>query len=65
MLPCCSGFTPFSADVLAVNYAMIALIRQTRRKLLPTVSYGVIHFELHLFVARKGRSPWPRKITAE
>lgn len=47
-LACRSGFTHFSADVLADNRAMIALIRKTGRRLSSTISYGVIHFEIPL-----------------
>lgn len=45
---CSNGFTHLSADVLADNRAMLALIRKTGRRLASTISYGVIHFEIPL-----------------
>jgi RimJ/RimL family protein N-acetyltransferase len=47
-LACRRGLTHFSADVLADNRAMLALIRKTGRRLASTISYGVIHFEIPL-----------------
>ncbi|MBL8188219.1 MAG: GNAT family N-acetyltransferase, partial [Acidobacteria bacterium] len=40
-LACRVGFTQFSADVLAENHAMLALIRNTGRRISSAISQGV------------------------
>ncbi len=47
-LACRAGFTQFNADVLADNYAMLALIRKTGRRISSAISQGVVHLEIPL-----------------
>ncbi|MBL8189733.1 MAG: hypothetical protein JNK38_17100, partial [Acidobacteria bacterium] len=47
-LACRVGFTQFSADVLAENHAMLALIRNTGRRISSAISQGVVHVQIPL-----------------